>query len=223
MVYMGISQESGRSAALLRIVFVVACVLIAEWILPPLFGRQRWAFSILVVVVLAFGFLTHRALNETRQELGIRLDNFMRSIFLLAVPMLVSILVLGLLGHLFGSLGMPQSSGWRHFGNYVWLFWWGLLQQYALQAIVNRQAQILWGKGFRSILLVGFIFAALHLPNIALMVATLAGGLIWAYVFQRAPNLLALALSHSLMTVVLMWALPPSLLHSLRVGAGYYY
>ena len=150
------------------------------------------------------------------------MDNFARAIFLLSVPILLSLFVLVALGYKWGSLGMPASPGWRHIQNYSWLIWWALLQQYALQAIINRQAQIIWGQGFRSITIVGLIFSMLHLPNAVLMVATLAGGIIWAYVYQRAPNLFALALSHSIMTVALVWALPPSLLHSLRVGSGYY-
>jgi len=149
------------------------------------------------------------------------MDNFAHALLLLGPPMFFSMLVLAFLGYRFGSLGMPTSVGWHHVRNYLWLFWWGLLQEYALQAIVNRQAQILWGKGLRSIFIVAVIFAALHLPNTVLMLATLAGGLIWAYVYQHAPNLFALALSHSAMTVALIWALPPSLLHSLRVGASY--
>jgi membrane protease YdiL (CAAX protease family) len=219
---MGTNKPAARKAAAQRIIFVVACVLVGEWAFPPMFGRQPWAFSALVVAILVFGFLTHRALKETPRDVGLRMDNFAYSMLLLVPPMLFFILVAAFLGHKLGSLGMPPSPGWHQIRNYLWLLWWGLLQQYALHAIINRQAQILWGKGFRSIIVVGFIFAGLHLPNTVLMLATLAGGLIWAYVYQRTPNLFALALSHSVMTVVLIWALPLSLLHGLRVGAGYH-
>lgn len=218
----GINQTGARKAAAGRIILMVACVLIAEWVFSPLFGRRSWAFSILIVAILVFGFFTHCALKETPRDLGLRMDTFAYAMRLLLPPMFVSILILASLGYKFGSLRMPPSLTWHHIRNYLWLLWWGLLQQYALQAIVNRQAQILWGKGLRSIFFIGLIFAAVHLPNIVLMLATLIGGLIWAYVYQRAANLFALALSHSAMTVVLAWALPPSLLHSLRVGAGYH-
>jgi membrane protease YdiL (CAAX protease family) len=211
-----------RAGAARRIIFVVACVLIAEWIFPRIFGRSPWAFSVMVLCILAFGFLTHRAFKEKPRDLGLRMDNFARALLLLSVPILLSLFVLAALGYKWGSLCIPISPGWRHIRNYGWLIWWALLQQYALQAIINRQAQIVWGQGFRSIAVVGLIFSMLHIPNAVLMVATLAGGMIWAYVYQRAPNLFALALSHSIMTVALVWALPPSLLHSLRVGAGYY-
>jgi membrane protease YdiL (CAAX protease family) len=55
-----------------------------------------------------------------------------------------------------------------------------------------------------------------------LAVATFAGGLIWAYAYQRAPNLVALALSHALMSILLAVSLPASLINSLRVGIKYF-
>ncbi|PYS78750.1 MAG: hypothetical protein DMF66_05195, partial [Acidobacteria bacterium] len=77
-------------------------------------------------------------------------------------------------------------------------------------------------RGWASVLLVALIFAALHLPNPWLTVVTFAGGLLWAYVYQRAPNLLAVGISHSLMTWALVSSIPPSALHNLRVGFKYF-
>ena len=85
----------------------------------------------------------------------------------------------------------------------LWLPLWGLMQQYVLQGFINRRAQMALGRGWPSVLLVAFVFALLHLPNPWLAFATFAGGLVWAYVYQRAPNLLALALSHALMSMLL--------------------
>jgi membrane protease YdiL (CAAX protease family) len=69
---------------------------------------------------------------------------------------------------------------------------------------------------------VAFIFALIHLPNLWLAVATFVGGVIWAAVYQRAPNLLALGLSHGVMTWVLISCVPQSALQSLRVGFKYF-
>jgi membrane protease YdiL (CAAX protease family) len=60
------------------------------------------------------------------------------------------------------------------------------------------------------------------LPNVWLAVATFTGGVVWAAVYQRAPNLFALALSHALMTGVIIATLPPSALHHLRIGFKYF-
>jgi len=70
--------------------------------------------------------------------------------------------------------------------------------------------------------LVAMVFGGLHLPNPLLTILTLGGGIIWAAVYQRAPNLFALALSHSLMTWVLVSTLPASALNHLRIGFKYF-
>jgi membrane protease YdiL (CAAX protease family) len=133
--------------------------------------------------------------------------------------MLVGIIVLFGIGLVMKSLRFDgkQVVEWV-----LWLPLWGLMQQYVLQGFINRRAQILFGRGWRSTLLVALIFALLHLPNPWLSVATFAGGLLWADVYQRAPNLPALALSHALMSMLLALSLPPTTINSLRVGIKYF-
>jgi len=142
---------------------------------------------------------------------------------MLVPPMLLASLVLVTIGWYFGSLktgdisfGLPLF--WTGFG----LFIWGLTQQYPLQAFINRRAQAIWGVSNRSVLFVAAIFALLHLPNFWLMLATCLGGLLWSFVYQRAPNLWALAISHAVMTAVLVLTVPYTALHSLRVGYNYF-
>jgi len=215
-------EEPRRAAAALRIAFVIACVLIGEWVFPFLFGHRPWAFSLSILGILAFGYFSHRALHEKARDLGFRVDNFLHTARLLALPMLFGVIALALTGAGLGHPGFPwPNTGWHRSATFPWLVWWGLLQQYALQAIVNRQAQLIWGRGTRSILAVALVFAILHLPNVPLVIATFAGGVVWAFVYQRVPNLFALALSHAIMTAALVWALPASTLHGLRVGYFY--
>ena len=97
-----------------------------------------------------------------------------------------------------------------------------MLQQYVLQSFINRRAQVIWGPGPISVLLTAAIFAGLHFPNPSLMVVTFIGGLVWAFVYQRVPNLFALAVSHSAMTWLLVSTLPPSALNHLRIGLKYF-
>jgi len=60
------------------------------------------------------------------------------------------------------------------------------------------------------------------LPNPFLTVATLVGGILWALTYQRIPNLFALSISHALISLLLVFALPNSILKGLRVGFRYF-
>lgn len=217
--------ERSRTLAWWEIASVVVSALVAEWaVLADLsFGK-----SLLVVpVVFAFGLTiySHRLRGETARDLGFRFDNFLRACRVLVPLMLAGAVLLALWGRVwFGAHfrigGGRAEAYWLVFP--LWGVAWGLLQQYVLQAFVNRRAQIIFGAGWRSVLLTALVFALLHLPNPWLTAATFTGGLVWAYAYQRAPNLYALALSHAAMTWVLIASVPASALNSLRVGFKYF-
>ena len=216
-------ESEDRALALWEIVSVVVSVLVAEWVVFALAGDSAVALLIPVVTVVAFMLLSHRARGETAREVGWRLDNFWRAARLLAIPMLACGAMLVLVGLYTSNLDFVRWEGGQSlFGVPALSLLWGPLQQYALQGFINRRAQVVWGRGWRSVLTVALVFALLHLPNPWLTFATFAGGLLWAYVYQRAPNLLALGLSHALMTWLLISSVPPAALHNLRVGFKYF-
>jgi membrane protease YdiL (CAAX protease family) len=210
---------SESSLAAWEIASVTLSFLIAEWMVMPFAGNSKLVAAVPVGLAFALMLLSHRARGESAREIGWRLDNFGSAARLLILPMLVVAIVLVGIGLMMKSLRFDrqQVQEWV-----VWLPLWGLMQQYVLQGFINRRAQILYGRGSKSVLLVALIFALLHLPNPWLSVATFAGGLVWAYVYQRAPNLLALALSHALMSMLLALSLPPATINSLRVGIKYF-
>ena len=209
---------------LAEILSIVICVLIAEWVVPPLFGKNFLVGLIPACAAFIIMFLSHRARRESLRELGWRIDNFRQSLRLLVAPMLLATLTLVFIGWLSGSMRISDIRfGWSLLWTYFGLFVWALIQQYPLQGFINRRAQMIWGKGAGSILFTASIFSLLHLPNFWLTTATFCGGLLWAAVYQRAPNLFAAALSHSLMTVALVTTVPYSSLHGLRVGYNYYW
>jgi membrane protease YdiL (CAAX protease family) len=213
-----------RALAAWEIVSIASSTVIAEWAVLAL-GSDRMWLTVPVACAFALIFYSHKLRGETPRELGWRTDNFMRAARLLLLPMLAGSILLVLVGWLWfgGSFSFGQRrAGWAIFGFPVWGFAWGLLQQYVLQAYINRRAQIVFGKGAASIIVVALLFALLHLPNPWLMCATFLGGLIWAAVYQRAPNLYALAISHALLTWVLISTLPSDALRGLRVGYKFF-
>jgi membrane protease YdiL (CAAX protease family) len=210
---------SESSLAAWEIASVTSSFLIAEWMVMPFAENSKIVAAIPVGLAFMLMLLSHRARVESAREIGWRLDNFGSAVRLLILPMLIGVVALIGIGLMMKSLRFDrqQALEWA-----VWLPLWGLMQQYVLQGFINRRAQILFGRGSKSVLLVALIFALLHLPNPWLSVATFAGGLVWAYVYQRTPNLLALALSHALMSMLLALSLPPTTINSLRVGIKYF-
>ncbi len=210
---------SERMLAAWEIASVTLSFLIAEWIIPLFARHSLLVGAIPLSLALALMLLSQRARGEKARDIGWRMDNFVPALRLLALPMLAVALLLLITGRLAGGGRADKIYMWQ------WLTWlpaWALIQQYALQGFINRRAQILCGRGFASILLVGCVFAILHLPNPWLACATFVGGLIWGAVYQRHPNLPALAISHTLMSLFLVWALPASMMSNLRVGFRYF-
>jgi membrane protease YdiL (CAAX protease family) len=222
---LGSLTTEGRGLALWEIASVVSSALIAEWTILPFAGQEKLVGAVPILLAFALMFCSHRLRGESFRDIGWRLDNFLEAARLLALPMILTSVVLLLTGWFSTGLqnGLLARTGSR---SILWLpLWgimWGLLQQYVLQGFINRRAQLALGQGRRSVLLVAAIFALLHFPNPWLSLATFTGGAVWAWVYQRAPNLPALALSHSLMTLVLIWTLPTSMLKGLRVGFNYF-
>jgi len=212
-----------RSLAAWEIVAASTSALAAEWVVGTLAGRGRLLLLIPVLTAVALMLLSHRAHGESARAVGWRLDNFWEAARLLLPPMLVVSALLVGLGWYAGTLDLRRWEGGQTIMGVPSLsLVWGPLQQYALQGFINRRAQVALGRGHLSVLLVALLFALFHLPNPWLTFATFAGGLLWAWVYQRAPNILAVGLSHSLMTWVMISCVPPGALHNLRVGFKYF-
>lgn len=219
----GAAFPGDRALAAWEIVSLVVSTLIAEWVVFSIGGGSNLLLGVPLAFAFVFMFCSHRLRGETARDLGWRLDNFLPAMRLLLLPMLFVSGALILFGSLTGGVNFARWQGGQSIlGMPALGFLWGLMQQYALQAFINRRAQVVWGQGFRSVLVVGLLFGLLHFPNPWLTAATFLGGLLWASVYQRAPNLFALALSHMLMTWVLISTVPASALRGLRVGYKFF-
>ncbi len=207
-----------RALAACEILSLVSTLLLGAWAVAAI-SNDHFLLPIPVAAGLIYILLSMRIRGEGVRVLGFRMDNFVNACVPLLIAMALGSAVMVAIGWTLGSLrvALPAQR------SYILLYpiagvAWGLLQQFALQGFVNRRAQIIWGRGWRSCLLVAILFAVFHLPNTWLSVATFIGGLIWAPVYQRYPNLFALALSHAIMTFVLVTTMPESALQGLGVG-----
>ena len=212
-------QASNRIIAAWEMISVIMSFLMAEWIVRPFSSHDRITVAVPLAFAIILMVLSHRARGETSHTVGWRVDNFWPALRLLALPILCGTALIILAGFLSGGFA---SKKWTQGQWLLWLPVWALVQQYALQGFVNRRAQIIFGAGYRSVLVVALVFALLHLPNPWLTAATFIGGLLWAAVYQRVPNLPALAISHALISILLVWAVPNPVLGGLRVGIRYF-
>lgn len=206
-----------KSLAAWEIVSVFISFLITEWIVLALGGKVLAA----IPLIAAFGYIliSHRLRGETLRDLGFRFDNFVPALMLLAIPTIIALACFLFIGWSAG--GWRLSLLWSR-PRYLLLPVWALAQQYVTQGFINRRAQTALGKGWKSVLITGAIFALLHMPNLNLVWLTFVGGIVWAAVYQRRPNLFALALSHTITSMILARALPNIWVNSMRVGLKYF-
>jgi CAAX prenyl protease-like protein len=207
----------GRIVAALEVALFGGSILTFIWWIQPL---DRPAIDIgFYVWILAFAFASSVAHGDSRARLGIRLDTIGACARRIVVPTAVAILVFIVMGRLTGNRTAPDWS--RAPAGILRYTGWALLQQYALQDVVLLRLKDA-GMTRRAPTAAAVLFAVMHLPNAGLMLLTFAGGWVWCRAFDRAPNLLALAVSHALAALAADQWLPDTFIRGLRVGPGYF-
>jgi len=206
-------------AALRRLAFfdvVGVPLLIACYIWRLQFtARYSWVF---LVLWLTISFLVHR---DTPKTLGWRADNIWPAGRQAAVFFGVCAVVLIAVGFV---LGMPNRLP-PHFISFprLWnYFAFCLLQEAALQSLLNTRLMALVENRWVSSLLAGAIFGALHWPTPGLVPVTFVGGVGMAWLFAQQRNIIPLAIGQAILGSLVWWVFPLSWHHGLRVGPGYY-
>ena len=206
---------SWQAINLAEIISVVLSILLVEWALAP-FAVLPWLLGAPPLLAFALMLYSHRCRGETAQMLGFGGRYFDRALLLLAGPTLLAIAALIFVSHATHSLHLPD----RFWARLSLLPGWALLQQYVLLGFTYRRLrQFLHAN--QTIIITAGLFALVHAPNYPLMILTFLGGLIWSFVYERAPNLFAASISHVLLSATVLIAIPEWILPSMTVGYRY--
>jgi len=227
-----------RRCRLRELLVVSGLILLALWI-PPLHltseqaanlawlhglikhpspGVHLWRLGEQIIFPVTGLFILYSLITEKRdwRQAGLTLQNYGKAIRLLAGPTLLGVVILVSLGWAMGSLDLGADRFWKKL--YPNTFLGQYAQQMIIQLYFNHRAMQVFGKGTRSLLWITGYFTLLHLPNPALTIGVAYGMWFWARTYQKAPNILAIACSHMILSAFLWHTLPEAWRPSLTVG-----
>lgn len=151
-----------------------------------------------------------------REQLGLTARGFIRSLWILPASIALTAVSV-LLARRFGTFHALYQADLQHVGGYVL---WTIYQQFLLQDFfMPRLKRVLNQKS--AVVMAGVLFAAAHLPNPTLTLATLAWGLASCWLFRRYRSLWVLGLAQGLLGLAFAVCVPDALHHHMRVGLGF--
>ena len=150
------------------------------------------------------------------EELGLGLRNFIRSAWIL--PATVGLTVASVLvARRLGTFHPLYAPDFAHVGGYVA---WTVYQQFLLQVyFMPRLTRVLGSES--AIAAAAVLFAAAHLPNLSLVLATLIWGAASCLLFRRYQSLYVVGLAQGLLGLCFAVCVPDAMHHHMRVGLGY--
>jgi membrane protease YdiL (CAAX protease family) len=203
-----------RVRATAEIALIMGLIFSIIWVVKPL-GRPGLDLTlrVLVGVMLLASPWLH---GDSRERMGLRLDNFWKALAAALPVTLIAASVALLAGYFLGSIDPPEDLALE----LVYYFAWAAAQQYALQSVVLLRLEDAGLRG-PATPAAAALFSAVHVPNPGLTILTFLGGLLWCSTFRRNPNLAAVALSHAVLAVAIASGLPPEVTGGYRIGPAY--
>jgi hypothetical protein len=149
-------------------------------------------------------------------QLGLSRRGFISSLWIL--PAAAGLAILGMiLARSAGTFHALYNGDFAHVGGYVL---WTFYQQFLLQDFfMVRLTRVLSSDA--AIAAAAVLFAAAHLPNVLLAIATLVWGAASCALFRRYRSLYVLGLVQGLLGLCFAVCIPEALHHHMRVGLGF--
>jgi len=207
---MSARPQRGSARDLFELILGYGLILFVLWM--PEFP-QRILTPVALLVTLAIVLVRRPSLDD----LGLGPRGLARSFWILPAAVALAIASL-LVAKQVGTLHPLYKGDFKHIAGYIL---WTLYQQFLMNDLfMPRLTRLLASEG-AAVGLAAVLFAAAHLPNLALTAATLIWGAISCALFLRYRNLYALGLAQGLLGLCFAVCVPDALHHHLRVGLGY--
>ncbi len=178
------------------------CLLKKGLAVEVLKGLLRRSFGIrnlvdIPTVPLLIGFLTLANLFL----LVVRYDNLPRAARIIGGYLLVGAIAVGISGYIYifrisgGWVDFVPERGVSGVGAYIL---WGVLQELLFLSYFNTRIRKGITSPLLSAILTAIVFSIFHLTAYTLMFICFGIGIVWALIFQEAPNLILLGASHGI-------------------------
>lgn len=212
----GLYRRSPRLYTLGELCLVLGGILLIIWVLRFYYwGPYLSTLAGILIALVFFGsFIVH---GDTLKDLGIRVDNLGRSFKEVGIATVICVAAVLCIFAFYRESYREHTLG-RVFLDLLGYIVWGSLQQFALNSFLYLRLKKVLVNNVAAIISAAVIFALLHVPNVALMVFTSVGGLLFCFLFSRNRNIFALGVMHGTVAIVTLTLLVPGLMSHFRVG-----
>lgn len=195
-----ISHTSGRrTRTLLEIIFLfIVPVALLYWEIIP-----RAADQIVLLIYTSFVILLIIHEHWSLKTLDIRVDNLRKTILPYTIFTLFGIAGIVALAALLKK--EPLSEG----NLYILFFLWSLpisfVQEFLYRGFLMHELHRIYSSIAAIVLVNAGLFAFLHIlytPAPLIVLITFVGGLVFAYMYHKYPNLILISLSHGILNFV---------------------
>jgi membrane protease YdiL (CAAX protease family) len=206
------AQSALKARALAEVAIGFVLILLALW-------SEHEAQWVLGAVTFAYIIFVTLRQGPTAEQLGLRVSGTRRALWIVALAVIAAVV----------AVWVSLRLGTFHavFRNYAveWGFLayiaWALVQQFILQDFFLARLLRVTRTRALAVVSAGLLFAAAHVPNPLLVIATILWGTVACALFLRYRNLYVLGLAHAILGMCIAVAVPNQWHHHMRVGLGY--
>ncbi len=208
----GVIRGRSKRRDLAEIAVAYGLILAVIWTPRPWQSILWWVAAAGVLALISASF-------EGFAAMGLRRENFLRSLWIAGAALLVAGAAMIVAAH-FHTLKLPAGP-LAFLETYCAYAVWAGVQQFLLQGFfLLRFLRLIRGARLAALAATG-LFALAHMPSVFLVPATFVWGLATCLLFLRYRNLYALALAHAILGVAVAMTIPGPVDHNMRVGLGY--